>query len=121
MEEAGAIFAGEVEGIDGSGGAYEKGLRTETRVVGGAGRRGEVEDEIDFAGVEGLSDVLFEEAEAAFALEVAEVGEAAGAQVIDTDDRISCCKQSVTKVRAEEAGCSCDKNVSRHHLLPFFR
>ena len=89
VEVAGAIFAGEVEGVDGAGGADEEGFGAETGVVGGAGGRGEVEDEVDFAGVEGLGDVLLEEAEAAFALEVAEVGEFAGAEVIDTDDRVS--------------------------------
>src|ERR1700730_9173811 len=118
MEEAGGIFTGEVEGVDGARGADEEGLGTETGVVDGAGRRGEVEDEIDFACVEGFRDVVFEEAEAAFAFEVAEVGEFTRAEVIDTDDRVSCSEQGVTKMRAEKAGCSCDKNVSRHHLLP---
>jgi hypothetical protein len=120
VEEAGGIFAGDVEGVDGTCGAYEESLGTETGVVGGAGRRGKVEDEIDLAWVEGPGDVLLEEAEAAFALEVTEVGEFAGAEVIDTDDRVSRGKQSVTKVRAEKAGRSCDENVSRHHLLPFY-
>ena len=120
MEEASAVFTGEVEGIGGACGTDEEGFGAETGVVDGAGRRGEVEDEIDFARVEGFGDVVFEEAEAAFALEMAEVGEFARAEVIDTDDRVSCSEQGVTKMRAEKAGCSCDKNVSRHHVLPFF-
>ena len=119
VEIACAIFAGEVEGVDGAGGADEEGLGPKTGVVDGAGRGGEVEDEIDFARVEGLGDVLFEEAEAAFALEMAEIGDVACAEVIDTDDRVSCSKQRVTKMGAEKAGRSCDKNRSRHHLLPF--
>jgi hypothetical protein len=120
VKEAGAVLEGEVEGVDGTCGADKEGLGTETGVVDGAGRRGEVEDEVDFAWVEGFGDVVFEEAEAAFALEVAEVGEFSRAEVIDTDDRVSCGEKGVTKMRAEEAGCSCDKNISRHHVLPFF-
>src|SRR5580704_1517547 len=119
VEVAGAMFAGEVERVEGAGGADEEGLGTKTSVVSGAGRRGEVEDEIDFARVEWLRDVLFEEAEAAFAFEVAEIGEFACAEVIDTNDRVAVSQQRVTKMRAEKAGRSCDKNVSRHHLLPF--
>ena len=79
MEVACAVFAGQIQGVDGACGAYEEGFGTETGVVGGAGWRGEVEDEIDFAGVERFGDVLFEEAEAAFVFEMSEVGEFAGA------------------------------------------
>jgi len=93
MEEASAVFTGEVERIDGACGTDEEGLGTETGVVDGTGRRGEVEDEIDLARVEGFGDVVFEEAEAAFALEVTEVAEFARAEVIDTDDRVSCSEQ----------------------------
>src|SRR5215469_9539333 len=112
MQKSGAIFAGEVESIDGAGGAYKEGFGTETGVVVGTGGRGEVEDEIDFAGIEGLGDVLLDEAEAGLALEVAQVGKSAGAQIVDADDGISRGKQRVTKMRAEKAGGSCDKNVS---------
>ncbi len=49
VEIAGAVFAGEVEGVDGAGGADEQGLDAEAGVVDGAGRRGEVEDEVDVA------------------------------------------------------------------------
>ena len=71
VEVAGAVFAGEVEGVDGSGGADEEGFDAEAGVVDGAGGRGEVEDVIDLARVEGLADVLLEQAEAALVLEVA--------------------------------------------------
>src|SRR5260370_35561378 len=67
VEVAGAIFAGEVEGVDGSCGAYEEGFGTEAGVGGGGGRRGEGGDESDFVRGEGLGDVRFEGAETAFA------------------------------------------------------
>ncbi len=62
-------------------------------------------------GIEGLADVLLEEAEAALAREMAEVGEVAGAEVVDADDRVPCGEQRVTEVGAEKAGGSGDKNV----------
>ena len=54
VQEAGVVFAGEVEGVDGAGRADQEGLRAETVVVDRAGGRGEVEDEVDRAGIEGL-------------------------------------------------------------------
>ena len=60
VQEAGVIFAREVEGVDGSGGADEEGFGAEAGVVDGRGGRGEVEDEVDGAGVEGEGDVLIQ-------------------------------------------------------------
>jgi hypothetical protein len=85
VEMACAIFSGEVKGIDGAGRAYQEGLDPKTGVVDGTGRGGEVEDEIDFASVEGLRDVAFEEAEAVLPCEMAEIVGVACAEVIDSD------------------------------------
>ena len=54
MEVTGVVFAGEIEGVDGSGGADEKRLDAEPVVVDRAGGRGEIEDVIDLARVEGF-------------------------------------------------------------------
>jgi hypothetical protein len=120
VEIACAIFAGEIESIDGSGGADEEGLDAKTGVVDGACRRGKVEEEIDFTRIEGFSDVAFEKAKPAFVFEVGEVGEVSSAEIIHADYRVASSKQSVTKMGAEKTGCSCDENGSRHHLQPFF-
>jgi hypothetical protein len=85
VEESCAIFSGEVKGIDGAGRAYQEGLDPKTGVIDGAGRGGEVEDEIDLASVERLGNVAFEEAEAVLACEMTEIVDVACAEVIDSD------------------------------------
>jgi hypothetical protein len=119
VEIAGVVFAGEIKGVDCSGRAYEESLDAEAGVVDGAGRRREVEDEVNFAGVEGLGDVMFDQAETALPLQVAEIGEIAGAEIVDTDYRVSCGEQSVTQMGAEKSRCPGDKDVSRHHVTTF--
>ena len=85
----------DVEGVDGAGGADQQGFDAEAHVVDGAGGRGEVEDVVDLAEIEGLADVLLDEAEARLVLEMSEVGEIAGAEVIDADDGVAFGEQSV--------------------------
>ncbi len=115
VEVAGVVFAGEVEGVESAGGTDEESLGAEAGVVCGAGGRGEVEDEVYFAGVEWAGDVVLEEAEAALAFEMPEIGEFACAEVVDPDDRVPCSEQCVTKMGAEKSSGSCDENVSRDH------
>jgi hypothetical protein len=90
VEEASVVFAGEVQGVDGACRTDEESFGAEASVVGGAGGRGEVEDIIDLARIKWLRDVVFEKAEAALVFEVAEIGEVPGAEVIDTDNCVSC-------------------------------
>ena len=112
MQEAGVIFAREVEAVDGADGADEEGLRAEAGVVHGRGGRGEVEDEVDGAGVEGEGDVVVEEGEARLAGEVGEVGEAAGGEVVYAEDGVGggLGEEGVGEVRAEEACGSGDED-----------
>ena len=90
VEIACAVFAGEVEGVDGAGGADKEGLDAKPGVVDGAGRRGEVEDEIDRARDRRASaDVVFEEAEARLVVQMGEIGHVAGAEIIDAEDGVA--------------------------------
>ena len=89
MEIARAVLAGEIEGVDGSSGADKERFDAETAAVDRTGWRGEVEDEVNFAGVEGLADVLFEEAEAGLTREMVEIGQVSRAEVINSNDRVS--------------------------------
>ena len=47
--------------------------------------------------------------------EMAEVGEISSAEIIYPNNGVSFCQQSVTKMRAEEACRSGDKNILRLH------
>jgi hypothetical protein len=62
----------------------------------------------------GLADIEFDEAEVALAREMAEVGQVAGAEVVDADDDVSFGQKSVTQMRSEKPRGSCDESVSRH-------
>jgi hypothetical protein len=100
VEVTGVVFAGEIEGIDGARGTDEEGFDAKTSVVDGTGRRGEVEDVIDGAGVKGLADVLLDKTEAGLISEVGEVGLVSCREVVEADDGVAFGEQSVTKVRA---------------------
>ena len=114
MQEAGVIFARQVEDVDGADGAGEEGLGAEAGVVHGRGRRGEVEDEVDGAGVEGEGDVVIVEGEARLAGEVGEVGEVAGGEVVDAEDGVGggLGDEGVCEVRAEKACGPGDEDFS---------
>ena len=105
VEEAGVILAREVEDVDGADGAGEEGFGAEAGVVHGRGGRGEVEDEVDGAGIEGEGDVVIEEGEARVGGEVREVGEVAGGEVVDAEDGVGggLGEEGVCEVGAEEA------------------
>jgi hypothetical protein len=92
VEITGTVFTSDIEGIKSSSRTYEKGLDAKTGVVNGTGRRGEVEDEVDFARVKGVADVLLDEAEAGLPYEMAEVHRISSAEIIDTNDRASISK-----------------------------
>ena len=100
VEVAGVVLAGEIEGVDGAGGTDEEGFDAEAGVVDRTSGRGEVKDLIDRAGVEGLADVLLDEAEAGLVREVSEVSVAAGREVVDADNGMAFGEEGVTKVRA---------------------
>jgi hypothetical protein len=57
MEMAGAVSGGNLERVFSSYGANPQGLEAEAKILRGTGRRGEVEDVVDRAGIEGLADV----------------------------------------------------------------
>ena len=114
VQVAGVVLAREVERVDGAGGADEQGLDAEAGVVDGAGGRGEVEDEVDGAGVEGRADVLLEEAEARIRWRDGRGSPVAGAEVIDADDGVAVGEESVGEVRAEEAGGSGNEDGLTH-------
>ena len=110
VEISGVVLACEVERDDGSIGADQKSFGAEATVVDGAGGRGEVEDVVDVAGIEGLRNVVIDKAEARFVLEMGEVCRVAGAQVVDADDDVPLAEQGVGKVGAEEACGTGDEN-----------
>lgn len=109
MEEFCLVAVGDIEGIAGAVGADAEGFDAEAGIVDGAGRGSEVEDVVDRAEVEGLDDVLLDEVEAGLVLEVAEIVEGAGAEVVDADDGVVIGQQGIGEVGAEEASCSCYK------------
>ena len=119
VEVAGAVLAREVEGVDGSRGADEEGFGAEAVVVDGAAWRGEVEDEVDRAGIEGGADVLLKEGEAGLAGEVGEVGQVAGCEVVYAEHRVALREERIGQVRAEEPCGSGDEDLLGDHVFRF--
>ena len=83
-------------------------------VVDRAGRAGPVQHEVDRAvDVDVVGDVVLDELEVAVA-QVRDVGEVAGQQVVDADDRVAAVEQRFRQVRADEAGGAGDDDAFRH-------
>jgi hypothetical protein len=85
VEEAGAIFFGDLKRVDCTGRADEKRFGPQTIIVGRAGGRSEIEDEADFTRIEWLADVLIQEGETRLTGQVSNVLEAARCQIICAD------------------------------------
>ena len=105
VQIAGLVSLRNFESIDGSRRADEEGFKAEPGVVDWTCGRGKVEDEVDVAYVEGLTDIDLGKVEAGLVLEVGKVCFVAGAQIVDADDGVSRVEQGIAKVRAKKT-CS---------------
>ncbi len=91
-------------------------------VIDGAGGAGKVEDEINFADVEGLADVFFHKLKAGIIREMGEVRAAAGEQVVDDNHAPAFAEQSIAEMGSQETGAAGDQCALWAHalLMPFF-
>ena len=90
-------------------------------VIDGTGGAGEVEDEIDFAGVEGLADVSIDKFETRVVFQVSEIGLAAGEQIVDGDHGPALGEQSIAEMGSEKTGATGHQRACGTHawLRPF--
>ena len=86
-------------------------------VIDGAGGAGEVEDEIDFADVEGLADVFFYKIESRIIAEMFEIRAAAGEQVVDDNHTPALAEQGIAEMGSEEAGAAGDQGALWAHAF----
>jgi hypothetical protein len=75
-------------------------------VVDRAGGAGEVEYEVDMADVEGLANVVFYKFEARIILQMVNIREPAGEQIIDRDHAPTFAEKSVAEMRSEKSGAA---------------
>ena len=117
LEIAGAVFARQVRGVDGAGGADEEGFGAEPCVVDGTGGRCEVEDEVYRAGIEGVQMSCCRNSNAALAGQMGEIGLVCRCERLSTPRTVLPWASSASvEMRAEETGGSGNKELSgRHH------
>src|SRR5206468_2075075 len=116
------VLARQVEHVNRASRAHEKRLRAEAVVVNGAGRRGEVEDELDRAGIEGGANVLVEELEARLGAKVSEIGHVTSGEVVDAHDGIPLGQERIGQMRAEETRGPSNKNLLHSlHCFAYLR
>src|SRR3954452_8157422 len=114
QQEAGALGLREAECVVGAVGADLERVQRQARVVDRAGRRGHVVHEIDrLVDVVVRRDVRLDEAEVVAVLDVRDVVEIAGLEVVHADDAVALRDQVIAEVRAQEAG-SAGYETSRH-------
>jgi hypothetical protein len=118
MQETGLVFARQVENISGSLGADIERLRTEPRVIGGAGRGGEVEQIIHSSQVEREANVLLHQGEAGVMAQTGQVGSTPGGEIVHPDYLVALGKKGLAQVRAEKAGGAGDQDtMSRQNTI----
>src|SRR5581483_11596126 len=112
-QKAGALPLGETKGVMRAVGADLQRRKRHAHVVHRAGKRREMEHEVDGL-VDGdrFGDVVIQEGERVV-LEVRDVLERAGLEVVDADDPMPFVQQSVAQMRRQKAGAAGD-NGSRH-------
>ena len=93
-------------------------------IIDRAGRRGEMEDVIDFSSGRKMivRDVVLDEGEILVAGEVLDVLEVAGDEIVDRDDAMTFREQPVGQMRAEKSGAAGDdRNLlrTRSHVPEF--
>ena len=89
VEKAGTVSGRDFEGVFRAHGAHPQGFDSQAEILRRAGRRGEVEDVVHRAGIEGLADVPLLEAEARLTGQVGQVFRAAGGEVVDAENGVA--------------------------------
>jgi hypothetical protein len=82
-----------------------------------------VEDEIDFAEVEGFANVFIYKIETGIILEMVKIRAAAGEQVVDDNHAPALAEQGIAEMGSQEPGATGDQGTLRAHafLAPFRR
>jgi hypothetical protein len=84
-------------------------LDRQLEVIDRAGRRGEVENDVDIArDIEVLGHILLDEAVVRIAFEVVEVGGIARDEIVDADDPVALGQQAVGQVTSQKPGAAGD-------------
>src|SRR5580704_75113 len=106
-----AVFECDVEGVKSSEGSdFQRGNSVDG-VVDWARGAGEMEDEIDFADVEGLADVFINKIKARIILEMDEVLAAAGEEVVDNNHTPAFAEQGIAEMGSQETGATGDQGA----------
>jgi hypothetical protein len=109
-QEARALELCHPEHVVRSVGADLERVQREPRVVDGARRACEVENEVDgLLEEEGLCEIVVEGLELRLVRDVLDVLERAGVEVVDADDTVPLGEQVIAEVGADEAGAAGDE------------
>src|SRR5579863_7930920 len=104
MKKPGAVSSCEIEHVPGADGADHQGFDSKPQVVRRTCWGSEVEDVVDWAGVKRRTDVVFKEVKPRLALEMLDISQRAGAEIINAPDGVPLGEQCIREMRAQEAG-----------------
>ena len=117
MEVPGAVAGGNLQRVLNARGAYPKRLDSQAKILRRAGRRSQIEDIIDRAGIEAYADVPLLKLEARITRKMRQVRGVARAQVIDAYDGAALGQQSVSQMRTKKSGGAGDKYALRQGFV----
>jgi hypothetical protein len=115
MKVARAIFPGHLQRVQRARRAHEQSLHPEPHIIRRAGRRGEVVHVIHTPQIEGLADVSFLQPESRLVLQVGEVGEPAGRQIVHAQHAMAFGQQRIAKVRTQKSRSSRNEHLLLGH------
>jgi hypothetical protein len=118
MQKAGTMFFGKLKGVPRAFRSDTKGLDTDPHVVNRTGRRGEIENKIDRAEVEGLTDIVLDQLKSGLIRKVFEVGGSTGAEVVDSEDAMAFCEERIAEMRSQKACCAGDQDARASNCFP---
>ena len=104
VQVAGVVSGRDLERVLHAHGANAQRLDAQAKILRRAGRRSQIEDVIDRAGIEGRADVPLLKPEARLAGEMGEVFGVAGGEVIDAENGVAFAQQAVGEVGTKKSG-----------------
>ena len=114
------MVLGEAQGVVGAERPDLERLDRELEVVAGRSGAGQMEHAINRAGdPDVLADVVHDEGEPDLPEEMFDVGEVAGAKVVDAHHFVAAIEQTVTEIRTEKSSTAGDDYASHERIREF--
>lgn len=113
MEKTGPVFSCHFQRVTGAFGSYTERLDADPHVINRARRRCEIENEIDWTKIEGLTNILLDQFKARFVAQVLKIDRSAGTEVVHPQNPVALCQKRVAEMRSQKPCGTGDQDARR--------